>query len=270
MKSFLYSIKSIEKQYNTGELPVLVVCSDKESYICKYMRSSSAAYKLACEFIGATLIKLWEIPSPKMNLVKIKREHWGEGIITTRNLSAPAIGYRMLDGVIDITPTTCSLVSKSNNLLKQLLNIALFDFWIANEDRTYNNANLLYDVCHEILISIDYGGILNTSTFEYFLSQLTSTDTILYADLFHHLIQNVSHKDIWNYVNTVLSDSYKTRIKRCQDAIGCDAITQDIPPEWNLSNDLLKEKLQQLINPLWVNEVWENFVECLKENLGYE
>ena len=267
MKSFLYSIKRIEKQYNTGELPVLVVCSDKKSYICKYMRSSSSAYKLACEFIGATLVEFWEVPSPRMELVKIKREHWSERIVTTRNLSAPAIGYQMLDGVIDITPTTCSLVSQSSNLLGQLLNIALFDFWIANEDRTFNNANLLYDVRSETLISIDYGGVFNTSIFEYPLSQLTATDTILYADLFHHLKQNVSHKDIWNYVDRVLKDCYKIRIERCQDAIGCDAIIQNIPPEWNLSNELLKEKLQQLVNPIWVNDVWGNFVECLKDNL---
>jgi len=128
----------------------------------------------------------------------------------------------------------------------------------------------LYDVQHEVLVSIDYGGIFNTSTFEYPLSQLTSTDTILYADLFHHLKQNIAHKDVWNYVNMDLSNSYKTRIKQCHDAIECDAITQEIPPEWNLPNELLKEKLQQLINPVWVNAVWDNFVECLKENLGYE
>lgn len=54
--SNLHSIKQIEKQYNTGESPVLVVCSDKESYICKYMRSTSAAYKLVSEYIGACMI----------------------------------------------------------------------------------------------------------------------------------------------------------------------------------------------------------------------
>ena len=37
------------------------------------------------------------------------------------------------------------------------MKIALFDFWIANEDRNANNANLLYDVGRGRLISIDYG-----------------------------------------------------------------------------------------------------------------
>jgi hypothetical protein len=48
----LSSIKTIEQQYQTGENPVLVLCSDKNAYICKYMRSSGSAYKLACELIG--------------------------------------------------------------------------------------------------------------------------------------------------------------------------------------------------------------------------
>ncbi|MBQ7689969.1 MAG: hypothetical protein IJT30_02100, partial [Muribaculaceae bacterium] len=45
----VYSLKPIEYQYQTGEKPVLVVCSDKHSYICKYMRSALASYKLASE-----------------------------------------------------------------------------------------------------------------------------------------------------------------------------------------------------------------------------
>lgn len=45
----LVSIKAIQQQFHTGEEPVLVLCSDKNAYICKYMRSSNAAYKLTCE-----------------------------------------------------------------------------------------------------------------------------------------------------------------------------------------------------------------------------
>lgn len=33
----------------------MVMCSDVNIYVCKYMRSTASAYKLACEFIGAKL-----------------------------------------------------------------------------------------------------------------------------------------------------------------------------------------------------------------------
>ena len=170
----LSSIKQIEKQYNTGDLPVLVVCSDKEAYICKYMPSSNSAFKLACELVGAMMANAWNIESPATAFIRIETTHWA-GIHTPHNLTAPAWGYKKLDNVVDITPTTCNIVKNTTELLLQLLKIALFDFWIANEDRTYNNANLLYDIIEEKLVSIDYGGIFNTSTFEYPLSQLTMT-----------------------------------------------------------------------------------------------
>lgn len=42
----LKSLKAIEQQYRTGEEPVLVMCFDMNAYICRYMRSLVAAYKL--------------------------------------------------------------------------------------------------------------------------------------------------------------------------------------------------------------------------------
>ena len=93
----LNSIKSIERQYETGERPVLVTCSDKNAYICKYMRSSASAYKLASEFIGANMISYWNIRSPKFAFVKIEPAHWAN--INTSHTSAVALGYIMLEKV---------------------------------------------------------------------------------------------------------------------------------------------------------------------------
>ncbi len=39
---------------------------------------------------------------------------------------------------MDITPTTFRQTAANKHTLYQLLKIALFDFWCANEDRTYN------------------------------------------------------------------------------------------------------------------------------------
>lgn len=58
MISVIDSVKKIEQQFRTGEEPVLVMCSDVNLYVCKYMRSSAAAYKLACELIGARMAKV--------------------------------------------------------------------------------------------------------------------------------------------------------------------------------------------------------------------
>lgn len=43
----LDSIQDISVMYETGDLPVLVLCSDRQQYICKYMRlNATIAYKL--------------------------------------------------------------------------------------------------------------------------------------------------------------------------------------------------------------------------------
>lgn len=101
----------------------MVVCSDVNAYVCKYMRSSSAAYKLACEFIGAKLAKTWLLRTPDIAIIYIKPFHWGE-VNVSHSISAPSIGSRWLDGVVDITPSTYSKVPATTETLSQLMKIA--------------------------------------------------------------------------------------------------------------------------------------------------
>lgn len=261
----LYSAKRIEQQYHTGEEPVLVMCSDVNTYVCKYMRSSAAAYKLVCELVGARMAKAWHLNTPDIALVKIKPAHW-DGIKLSHSLSAPSLGSRWLDCVIDITPSTYAKVPANDSTLKQLARIALFDFWIANEDRNANNANLMYDVAEGQFVSIDYGCIFNTATFDYPMSQLTSTDTILWSDLFEHLKQNQEKSSIC--LLEQLKDEYDSFIKQCS----ClkSEIIDEIPQEWNVPQGIIKEKIDQLFDDKWTEEVWNNFKECLNENINNE
>ena len=102
----LHSIQDISKQYMTGDLPVLVLCSDTQQYICKYMRpNATIAYKLACEYIGAVFAETWKIATPPFALVQIMPAHWAS-VTDSHSSSAPSIGFKKIEGVIDITPTT--------------------------------------------------------------------------------------------------------------------------------------------------------------------
>ena len=257
------SAKRIEQQFRTGEEPVLVMCSDVNIYVCKYMRSSAAAYKLACELIGARMAEAWHLNTPNITIVRIKPSHWA-GINQSHSISAPSIGSRWLDGVVDITPSTYAKVPATIDTLEQLMQIALFDFWIANEDRNANNANLMYDVVRSRLVSIDYGCILNTATFEYPLSQLTTTDTILWSDLFRHLAQG-QEKTTIQAIADRLEVVYREKLQRAN--IQVYQIIEDMPEEWSVPQDVVKEKLLQLFDERWTAEVWDNFVECLNDNI---
>ena len=256
------SAKRIEQQFRTGEEPVLVMCSDVNIYVCKYMRSLASAYKLACELIGARMAKAWQLITPDIVLVRIKPSHWA-GISQSHSLSAPSIGSRWLDGVVDIIPSTYAKVPATADTLEQLMRIALFDFWIVNEDRNANNANLMYDVGLSRLVSIDYGCILNTATFEYPLSQLTTTDTILWSDLFRHLAQG-QEKAAIHAIADRLNVDYRESLQRA--GLQVNQIIEDMPEEWNVPQNVVKEKLLQLFDERWTAEVWDNFMECLNDN----
>lgn len=259
----LYSAKRIEHQFHTGEEPVMVMCSDVNIYVCKYMRSSATAYKLACEFIGTNLAKTWLLNTPDVALVNIRPSHW-EGINVSHSISATSIGFRWLEGVVDITPSTYGKVPAKAEMLAQLMKIALFDFWTANEDRNANNANLMYDVVREQLVSIDYGCIFNTATFEYPLLQLTSTDTILWSDLFRHLLQGIDSQSVLAIANRMKTD-YEGSLDRSEDIVA--EIIAEMPQEWNVPTDVVSEKLHQLFDQQWTAAVWNNFMECLNENI---
>lgn len=260
------SVKVIEQQFHTGEEPVLVTCSDMSTYICKYMRSSAAAYKLVCELIGSQMAASWQIDSPDYAFVHIHQRHWN-GRQLSHNAYAPAIGSKRIEGVVDVTPSTFREVNRTIIQLHQLMKIALFDFWIANEDRNANNANLLYDVVQEKIVSIDYGCILNTATYDFPLSQLTTTDTILCSDLFHHLIREKRQTAI-DSITTELKQDYSTCLKR--SLLQVDEILTALPKEWNVSSEVVSEKLKQLFDEHWMSETWNNFMDCLNENLSHE
>ena len=261
----IHSVQSISAKYNTGDEPVLVLCSDKRQYICKYMRSSATiAYKLACEYIGAKLAAIWKINTPPVALVNILPAHW-ETVNVTHSLSAPAIGFQKLENVIDITPTFTQIAANKKTLM-QLLKIALFDFWITNEDRTYNNANLLYDLENEDLVSIDYGGIFNNVSFDYSSEQLTETDSILCADLSAHLLASVTIKDIESAL-PILQTEYLRSVNTTRKQI--NSISHEMPKEWALPTNKIVGKLTELVEYQWVEDTWNNFIECLKSNSNY-
>jgi len=255
----LNSIDIIRKQYPTGEEPVLVMCSDMNRYICKYIHSSASAQKLACELIGVRMAEAWGLNVPEAVLVKIKPEHW-PAQFTRPKVMTTMLGSKFLDAVEYVLPSTFSKLAKTSNMFNQLLKIALYDFWAANEDRNANNSNLLYDITNTSLVPIDFGCILNSADFDFSMMQLTSTDTILNSPLFRYLVQNVSEKRMQE-----LRDYYNVCLSRCR--LQVNSIIEDLPSDWGIPAEAVSCKLSQLFEPDWTEAVWYYFEDCLNDNI---
>lgn len=274
----LYSIKSIEKTYNTGEEPVLVSCNDHNSYICKYTRYSGSANKLVCELMGAVFAKIWMLDTPEIAIVKVQQEHVPYNM-SGSYFSKPILGSLQQQNVIDITPATIPLMNSSDKICRQLMHIALFDMWLSNEDRNANNANLMYDMVNDNIIAIDYGCCFNTATFDYPLSLLTESESILCSDLFMYVSKDVSRERIIQMAEMLLKVDFPSYLHDCQtgtiiaqwddkanEELGCDFI----PDAWHIDRNRLVGKIEELLSNEWITRVRQGFIETLNTALQHE
>ena len=138
----------------------------------------------------------------------------------------------------------------------------MFDFWVANEDRNANNANIMYDIEKNLLVSIDYGCIFNTAMYDYPMSQLTSTDTILASSLFSHIKKNY---DV-DVIADEITGQFRDNLARCKET--SKTIVKEIPVQWNVPVDFVVSKLSQLFDRGWCESVVTNFNDCLIESIN--
>lgn len=271
----LHSIKKIEKTYNTGEEPVLVACNDHNSYICKYTRYSGSANKLVCELMGAIFAKSWMLNTPEFAIVKVEPEHVPY-TMSGSFFSKPILGSLQYPNVVDITSATIPLITPSEKLCRQLMHIALFDLWLSNEDRNANNANLMYDMVNDDIIAIDYGCCFNTATFDYPLSLLTESESILCSDLFLHLSKVTSRERILQMADVLLNIEFHSYIHDCQtglvvaqwdDEANAELECDYIPSAWNIDRTRLANKIEELLSEEWIKRVKTSFVETLNTAL---
>lgn len=250
------SIKKVEKIYATGEQPILVTCADFNHYVCKYKRSDKPAFKLVTELAGNLLAQKSSFYTSPFKLVKIKREHWPADFQYYKE-GIPAIGSQFQENVIDVTTSSLNQIQSGIKELKQLLRIGIFDLWTANEDRNYNNANLLYEMNLGKLISMDYGCLFNNATFDYPLTQLSFNESIIYSDLFRHIKKGINEKDVLKEANEALKEFEKTLQKEIKIDLNL------FPETWGVGKDVIRLKLNELKETKWIKETKENYNEII-------
>ena len=244
------------KVYQTGDRPILVLCSDGSHYICKYKQPGYGAYKLLNELVGGVFAKTWGIATPMMSLVVNDPIIWDDAGIS-HDPVAPLLGSRKMEDICDLGEFNCNQVEVSRGTLSQLLHIALFDLWMANEDRTCNNYNLLYDLKEKRLISIDYGGIFNSGILNNPMYQLNAADSIVSSDLFCRLKSANTQKSL-----SGMHIKFLRVVAKCKKAV--PVILGSIPQEWEVEKTTLERKLQELFATEWINDTWFNFKDLVE------
>lgn len=194
-------VSSIQEIYEViqtnGSLPVRVMCSDLEEYICKYQ--SPNFNSLVKELVASCFLNLWQIPTPYIALVEIKKEHIPlfklEKRQSQHQFDEVCFGSRVMKNTEVCTPAFMNSTNVKNleSLKADFLKIALFDIWMANDDRTPNNPNLLItpDSNQQMrFVAIDHAATFNTGFLERPLYELSFEDSILYSTLFSSMFRN--------------------------------------------------------------------------------
>lgn len=138
----------------------------------------------------------------------------------------------------------------------EFLRIALFDVWMANEDRVCNNPNLMIYLKSGkwSFLAIDHGMCFNSNSGRK-LCQVTTDDSILAHSLFKCLINRKSDIDT---AFEKLENEYSHAVFECnQKSL---EVIEKIPSDWNFNKGSIKDFLDNnVFSQSWIDNTWKNF-----------
>jgi hypothetical protein len=228
----LTSIQTAQKKYDTVDRPVLLLCSDMNDYVCKYANGGNCM-TLLCEYIAASFLELWQLPVPDFAFIQIDYEHVKGFGIPKAWVEKTAFGSQFNREFVELTsftdePDIRKLTGYAANR-EQLLKIALFDVWIANEDRCFNNTNLLIDVKSGYLFRpIDHGMIFNGRTFDGKSTLLTENENLTDTKPFKKLFKS---QDFNREYVLKLKEYFYLCTLQCKQQI--HEIIKQVPADWS-------------------------------------
>ncbi len=244
----------------------MVEASDLKTYLCKHTKERQANI-LFNEFIATSFLQLWGFTLPEMVFLKIKKEHITDeilsGWIQYSNFGKTCLGLEYLQFAQTLTEMDMGI--KSNTTAKQklinkndLLRIILFDIWLANEDRSPNNFNLLLNPESQgyRIIPIDHEYIFNSNSAEKDIYAINKGDSIISSNLFKSLFPKQSRKNIFKLSQQII-DEFNKNVVICKENV--DIIFEQIPDDWYINIEQKKEKLSKIFSSSWNKETIDTF-----------
>ena len=260
----LYTIEEVHKIFNTsGSSPLLVTCDDFKDWVCKYDKSPKHLFN---ELLASEFAKLWNIRTPETALIIVKDEHIPFDKfpqLQPAYFKKECFGSLYLKNTKEIDLSFIPLFREKSfrNKIQQksdFLKIALFDIWLANEDRNHNNFNLLLHYSSNnttFFYAIDHVNIFNSSFLVYGIADLTEDDTIIKTELAKLLFGNV--RKLTEIVDKLVESFYLCTIE-CENNL--ELIFDLIPNSWLIDKAEIKTKmLKHLFSDEWKKQCEVNF-----------
>ncbi|TDG37454.1 hypothetical protein EZJ43_04890 [Pedobacter changchengzhani] len=260
----LQTIQQVHKMFDTaGSSPLLVTCNDLNDWVCKYDKHPNYLFN---ELVAAEFGKLWGINIPETSLITVNKQHIPFEKYKTLQpnfFDKQCFGSSHLKNTKDLDLTVIPLFKDKNFRNKitdksGFLRIALFDMWLANEDRNYNNNNLLLHYAKDNSLSfyaIDHVAIFNSSFLNYGIQSLTEDDSILNTELAKLLFAH--DRKLGETVDKLVENFY-LYTKECEAKL--DNIFALVPNSWAVDAVNIKAKMKRYLFPdAWKNQCEDNF-----------
>lgn len=144
----LTTIESADVYFDTACKPLLVHCSDLNFYVAKYASpGDTAAERLMRDYLGTSFMQLWGCATQPLQFIRLKKAHLGVSAVFLRRPShtIPMLGSLYDSGLkeVDRFLSSAPRSQREAALLDDFLTICFADIWLANEDRNWNNYNLM-------------------------------------------------------------------------------------------------------------------------------
>ena len=239
------------------------MAEDFEDYACKYDTTG----KLINEYLAHQFLQIWELPVLPAAFVTIKKEHIPENILNARirlhYFDKPTFGLQYDTQAFDATNILTGLKGAYYELSKfgnryNLLKIALFDLWLANDDRNHNNYNIL--IRDNEFIPIDHSNIFDGGRLGHELAQLTDDDSILTSDL---AITFLNQKAKVEEEAANLIENFSIFVNNCNELL--PTIIENVPEAWCNDKPTLLENIRSAIitNEDWLVETISTFSQLI-------
>ncbi|MGE0021043.1 MAG: HipA family kinase [Draconibacterium sp.] len=251
----------------SGNQPALILCDDFEFYVCKYNRMpGSEAKKLFHELIAGHFAQLWNLNVPEFSLVNVNPEHIvGHETLQPVFFQTLSFGSKYNQNLVEVDEFygALSAIQKRKFDSKfDFLKIALFDIWMANDDRSFNNYNLLIDSANgNRFTPIDHDAIFNTGNLDKGLYLLSENETLIDTEIATRLF-NARELRSEEFLKNIENEYYFC-IENCKENL--DTILQDIPDNWNINIEKYKTLLTaNSFNDMWITDVFKHFSELIQ------
>jgi len=257
------SISGIEKVYETGSRPMRLYGSDFKHYIAKFGKP----HDLLNELIAARFCALWDIRVPPSAFIRILPEHLPAGF-DKRRFEQLGFGSEYLEYAQEFTNFILTWKNSDYDIGRivnrgDFLRIGLFDLWLANDDRNYNNPNLLIQPQNDgfYLVAIDHVNIFNGNALPRGLYHESKESSILCSPYMPLLFRiNDKFKNTLN----LLGLEFEELVEKCRKAL--PSLLQEVPAEWGIDIAQQEEQMRQLFTAEWIGGTINHFRLYIAQN----